>query len=342
MFGSFFNFRQAFPRSQGMLAISQELTIIVLSALIAVILTKPLGKLHTKISANEQLLTTLAIGAAITRALVFIIFASTYYLDNIVLNYWISFTVLGFVSASIISFFFYSNYLTAKFTLKQKASEIKQKETKYKNLQFYLGEIEQQQATIRKFKHDQQNLFSTLDIYVQDNDWDGLKQFYPKLRDASDIITKNEFALEGLSKIKVREVKNILIAKLVTAQSFEFSTKFEMGEEVDNIPVDPVTMVRMLGIILDNAIEELQFLGKGELNIACFRVEGSVNFAVQNTCRVDILPPWQLREPGFSTKGENRGLGLSNLYELIDALPNATLMTEVEDGYFTQTLTIAN
>jgi len=332
VFTSFLNLHSVWPRDQGLLAISQHLALFVLSALFAFILTKTLEKLRNAINANERLLTALAVGSAISRIVVFASLASTF-VDGAILEYWAIIIVLGFIAVSLASFFLYSKILTARLALKQK-------ETEHENLQFYLSEIEQQQTVIRKFKHDQQNLFTALDIYVQDKDWNGLMQFYPKLRDASDIITKNEFELEGLSKIKVREVKNILIAKLVTAQSLEFNTKFEMGEEIDHIPADPVTMVRMLGIILDNAIEELQFLGGGVLNIACFRIEDSVNFVVQNTCRVDIPPLRQLRESGFSTKGKNRGLGLSNLYELIDSLPTATLMTDVEDGYFTQTLTI--
>jgi len=260
--------------------------------------------------------------------------------DNAVLEYWAIILILGFAGTTFATFFLYSRFLNTRLAMKQKEFLLGQKEIEQANLQFYLGEIEQQQTAIRKFKHDQQNLFSALDIYVKDKDWEGLMQFYPKVRDASDIITKNEFELEGLSKIKAREIKNILIAKLVTAQNLEFNTKFEMGEEIDHIPVDPIIMVRMLGIILDNAIEELQYLSEGNLNIACYKIEDSVNFVVQNTCRGDMPPLRQLRQSGFSTKGKNRGIGLSNLYELIDSLANVTLMTTVEDRYFTQTLTV--
>jgi len=84
----------------------------------------------------------------------------------------------------------------------------------------------------------------------------------------------------------------------------------------------------------------LQSLGSGELIVGCFNIKDSVNFVVKNSCRADIPPLRQLQQSGFSTKGKERGLGLNNLSELVDSLPNLALMTEVENGYFTQTLMI--
>jgi len=99
-------------------------------------------------------------------------------------------------------------------------------------------------------------------------------------------------------------------------------------------------MVRILGIILDNAIEELQTLGEGALYIVCIKSEDIIRFTIQNSCRLDMPPLKQLQESGFSTKGERRGLGLSNLYEIINNLSNVSLMTNIEDGQFSQTLIV--
>jgi len=291
---------------------------------------KVFGKLRKQISEREQLQTVLMIGAVLswlTQELL-----SFFIMED---GVWALFLILGYVGTAILSFFFYSRFLTTKFTLQQKENE-------HRLLQFYLNEVEQQQAAIRKYKHDLQNIFSTLDIFIVEKDWDGLMQFYPKVKVASDIITKNEFELEGLSKIKVQEVKNILIAKLSMAQNLKINVKFDAVDDIDSIPVDSVSMVRMIGIIMDNAIEELQSLGTGQLLVGCFKVENSINFIVQNTCGPDVPPLRQIRQSGFSTKGKNRGLGLSNLYELTDSLPNVALMTSIENGQFIQKLIIGN
>ena len=45
---------------------------------------------------------------------------------------------------------------------------------------------------------------------------------------------------------------------------------------------------------------------------------------------------------GFSTKGKNRGLGLSNLKDIMNNYSNATLDTSIENNRFIQNITISN
>ena len=130
--------------------------------------------------------------------------------------------------------------------------------------------------------------------------------------------------------------------KLMVAQNLDIDTTFEADGEIAHIPVDSVALVRMLGIILDNAIEELETLGQGKLLVACFKTEESVTFVVQNTCRPNIPQLHQLEQAGFSTKGEGRGLGLSNLAEITNSYPEIALWTSIKDGNFIQKLTVGN
>jgi len=249
------------------------------------------------------------------------------------MEFWIYITIFCYIGVSMLSFFIYIKYKNERFNVNQRMRE-------YEQLQFYLNEVEQQQNAIRKFRHDLHNILIAMDIYIKNDDWDGLKKYYPKVRDISEIITKNEFELSELSKIKVADLKNILLAKIVKAQSLNIDVKLDIWEEIDNIQVGTIVLVRILGIILDNAIEEIQSLGRGTLQIACLRVENSINLIVQNTCRLDMPPLSMLNQIGFSTKGKERGFGLNNLEELTDSLQNVVLITTVEEEIFTQTLII--
>jgi len=47
-----------------------------------------------------------------------------------------------------------------------------------------------------------------------------------------------------------------------------------------------------------------------------------------------------MTQAGFSTKGKGRGFGLSILSDLINASPNISLSTRMENELFTQTLII--
>jgi len=239
----------------------------------------------------------------------------------------------------IVIFVLVSVTLYARFLREQMA--LQQKEAEQEALQYYIQQIEQQQAAMRKFKHDYQNILYSLYDFIKEKDLDGLERYYTgKIEVASETITKSDFALENLSKIKMKEIKGILAAKLMLAQNLGIDTTFEATDEIDHIPMDSVALVRMLGIILDNAIEELETLGEGKLQVACYRVGTSITFVTQNTCRSDMPKLHELRQTGFSTKGKGRGLGLSNLSEIANAYPNITLDTAITTNKFVQKLTI--
>ena len=221
--------------------------------------------------------------------------------------------------------------------------EQKQKEIEQGNLQYYVNELERQQISIRKFRHDYQNLILSMQAFMHDEDWEGLKGFYFSAVDAaSAAISESVTTFDQLHKMKVREVKGIIASKLMMAQNVNAAVRadFEANQEIDSIPIDTVMLVRMLGIILDNAVEAVAELDKANLLICCLKWERGITFIVKNTCSPDIPPLDQLWKAGVSTKGCGRGEGLSILSELIDACPNVTLGTSVENGTFCQELLI--
>ena len=216
-----------------------------------------------------------------------------------------------------------------------------QRENEQKSLQFYTDELERQQIAVQKFKHDYQNILLSMQAFIEESDWEGLEHYFStKIEATSKTIAKDCFALQDLHKIKVREIKGILAAKLVLAQNMGLAVSFEADGDVENIPLDSVALVRMLGIILDNAIDALAELGHGKLLVGCFKEDENLLIIIQNTCRSDILAPHQLERQGFSTKGEGRGFGLSNLFEIAKSFPNVLLETRIVENNFIQKLTI--
>ncbi|MCL2367008.1 MAG: GHKL domain-containing protein [Oscillospiraceae bacterium] len=240
-----------------------------------------------------------------------------------------------FTTIAFISFVMLAKSLEAKY-------ETQAKEAEQQSLERYTTELEHNQTAIRKFKHDYQNILLSIDAFLHDDDLSGLKEYYAThITSASHAIINHDIALEGLSRIKIKALKGILAAKLMLAQNLGIDTTFEADEEVSHIPIDPVILVRMLGIILDNAIEALTEIDDGKLSAGCFKREANVVFIVQNTCSANMPNLRQIFQTGFSTKGENRGLGLANLSELANSCTNVTLETRIEDNHFIQKLIIS-
>ena len=244
-------------------------------------------------------------------------------------------TLAAFIGSSLmIAFILYVKNIESKHQLQRKEEE-------QERLLYYTDTIAKQHLEIRKFRHDYENILTSLQSFIIDQDYVALEAYYfEKLQPAFDKITMHTFQLEHLNHIAVREIKSILTIKLINAQMEGIEVSFEAPKLIDQLSVDTVVLVRMLGILLDNAIDELKKLGTGRLLVGLIKGEGYVDFIIQNTCHLNVSQLEQLNQVGFSTKGDNRGLGLSNLIELIHESPMIALETRVEEDQFIQILTV--
>ena len=304
------------------------------SIFIAFALLKIFGRFRVILSQSERLQTIFLCGGTLVSLIVLFQLGYMRY-NKVRLNVldWTFFPYDLILTVIIIIFYAFVVYQNNR-------HQEKLKEERFQALHRYTQELEQQQTAMRKFKHDYQNILLSLDSFIKEKKWDDLEEYYDtKIKTASAVITSNEFALEALSKIKVNEIKSMFTAKLTVAQNMGIDATFEAHEEIDSIPVDSVSLVRMLGILLDNAIEALTELGHGTLRVAYFREDTNIVFVVQNTC-LPGLKLMELEKKGFSTKGKGRGQGLSILYEIASSCPNIIRETGIKGDVFTQKLTI--
>lgn len=241
---------------------------------------------------------------------------------------------LLYLAASLVSFFMYISSLKNKY-------DTQQKEREYLENQRYMEVMENQYKEIRKFRHDYKNILNSLEDFIVDKDYEGLSDYYfNKIKKTSTLIDQNDFKLEAIGNIRVREVKSILASKLISMQEKGIDTQLEVNEIIEELSIDSISLVRILGIFLDNSIEELEFLGEGKLAVAVYKDVSAVHIIIQNSCRSDLPKFHILKQRGFSLKGAGRGEGLSNVQELIRTLKNVRLATSISYGMFTQKLTI--
>jgi len=307
----------------------------ILTILFTFFFTKLTKKIRVKINQNKHLQLILAsITTLILASFYGSIILSTYLGNDITLIqlnliFFIIYTVIG-----LIIFYFYSRTLREKY-------EIQRQQGEQEALQQYTTEIERQYSEMRKFKHDYQNILSSLDEFINEEDYEGLKQYYQdKIKASSRLMLKNNFRLEQLSKIEVKEVKSIIAVKLMVAHEQGIDATFEATDAITAVPMDSFVLVRALGILLDNAIEELLEIGEGKLLVGIFKSEKVTTFIVQNTCRFELPQIHQLKQAGFSTKGEGRGLGLNNLSDFAKEYKNMSLETRVIEDQFIQKIMV--
>lgn len=222
-----------------------------------------------------------------------------------------------------------------------KEAELKSKQINFEVLQNYTTKIEGMYSDMRAFKHDYANIISSMIGYIDEEDMAGLKKhFYENILPLNKKIGKNDSEIGRLSQIKVPEVKGLLSLKLIRAQEMGIEVFIDIKEPIEQISMNIIDLTRVLGILLDNAIEASEECVLPKIEIGFIKDNQSLIIVICNRYKGDIPSVDKLYKKGYSTKGANRGIGLTSLREIINKYESIYLDTLIENGEFTQTIII--
>ena len=218
------------------------------------------------------------------------------------------------------------------------------KSKEYLQLKDYTTMIENMYSDLRSFKHDYLNILSVLEVYIEKEDLDGLKNFYYKdLLPESNIIMNKNISLSLLSHVKITPLKALLSSKIINAHSLNIDVKIELMDDIDEINMSILDICRIIGVFLDNAIEASSLCDHKIIHFALIKTENEIIFNIHNSCLSSTPPVYKIFKKNFSTKGNGRGIGLSSVRNLIDKrYKNVLLNTKIENCIFKQELIIKN
>ncbi|MDM3981114.1 quorum-sensing sensor histidine kinase AgrC, partial [Staphylococcus haemolyticus] len=243
---------------------------------------------------------------------------------------------IGIILFFTVLIIFISNYMIKELRYKRNMEEI---ETYYE----YTLQIESINNEMRKFRHDYVNILTTMSEYIREDDMPGLRQYFNEnIVPMKDNLQMKSIKINGTENLKVRAIKGLVTTKILQAQEKNIPISIEVPELVEHIEMNTIDLSRIIGIITDNAIEASEALEDALIRIAFINTDSSVMFIVMNKCKEDMPRIHELFQERFSTKGENRGLGLSTLKEITDSTENVLLDTTIENGYFIQKVEIIN
>ncbi|EME8152954.1 GHKL domain-containing protein [Enterococcus faecium] len=209
-------------------------------------------------------------------------------------------------------------------------------------LKQYATDIEKKYSDLRAFKHDYKNMLISMGNYIERGNLEELtKYFKQNILETSKTIFDNSLELSELGNLKVVSLKSIFLSKLNSVDAKRTKVSIFIFNEVDSVAVDELVLVRSLGIILDNAVEATRMAkSEGFIECAILKDMGSVSFIISNSVSENLPPLHQLKVSGYSTKGSNRGLGLSNLDSIVAHEAHLSLETSIQDNKFCQILTV--
>ena len=175
---------------------------------------------------------------------------------------------------------------------------------------------------IRGFKHDFNNIVQAIGGYISTNNIDGLKDYYSDL--LTDCQKVNNLAILNPELINNPAVYSLLTSKYHKAEELGIKMNFEVFLDLESLNIKTYDLTRMLGILLDNAIEASEKCKEKEINII-IRKDNKANrqlFIIENTYSNKDVNTDRIFEKGYTSKpteqdNKNHGLGLWEVRQIL-------------------------
>lgn len=228
--------------------------------------------------------------------------------------------------------FLYTNYL-----FNENLLMLRVKEKKYNQLKLYSQSIENLIDDISKFKHDYNNMIFMMNGFLDNNDYHSLKEYFHK-----NIFNEDKYYdISKLKKIKNSGIKGLLSAKISEILKNNIKVKIEIFNTIDEFYISEFDLCRILGIFLDNAMEATKTTKEKFISIS-FIKDIDLNIVILNSCTDNNININSIFKKGYSSKGNNRGIGLFNVRSILnEKYPNNTILnTYIKDNLFIQDLHI--
>lgn len=195
----------------------------------------------------------------------------------------------------------------------------------------------------RAFKHDFSNIMTALGGYVYKKDLDGLEKYYSKILDECHI--NNNLSSLNPTIINNPAVYNILATKYYKADEMGIKIKLQVFINLNELKIDTYNFSRILGILLDNAIEAAANCDKKLIIIDIHDIKSQKCqvLTIENTYSNKDIDISRLSEKGYTSKENDKqshGIGLWQVSKILKKHNNVILDTRKNEDFFTQELVI--
>lgn len=205
---------------------------------------------------------------------------------------------------------------------------------------YYQG-LTESLSSMGAMRHDIKNIFFTMGNFVDRSDDQAMKAFFwEKIYPYSLDTIKQSELLSTLFRIPNEPLRAFLHLKCSQMQAQKISVRLEVHLEPEQYQVgmDVIDMTRILGILLDNAMEESQRLPEKSVEIKMTAGESGCSYLIRNP--VNEQAKANGIHPGITTKGRGRGQGLLIVQQLLAQYDYVTLSSILQEGQYTQSLTV--
>lgn len=253
-------------------------------------------------------------------------------INDLDVKYGIKLIIFVSINFFVLIFYIINNELNIE-RIKGKL-ELKEKEKRIEELSLYIGTIEELVEKYKEFRHDYKNILLGAGAEnLNEND------ILEKLN--KEVMGENSYyAFLSLKDIKYIPLKSILSYYIMLSIKKNVNVSLITIGEIKESNIAEIEFSRVMGIILENALEEAEQSNNKKIEIYVEASADKLNITVGNTFRDKVIDLDEIYKKGYSTKGENRGLGLYILKSIVNKNHNMTLKTFIHEEIFIQDLYI--
>ncbi len=222
----------------------------------------------------------------------------------------------------------------------QQKKRIEEQNVSLRQQEVYIESLEGLQREVRRFRHDFKNMMSGMYMQAKEGDLEAIQSYIQEMTLDFDMQVGSQIRIMNqLANIRVAEVKGLFLEKIKVMQEEEIHCELEVLKPFEKTGLRSTDLCRCLGILLDNAMEEVRGKKDGKIHVMISSQSGCTTFRVKNTMHSSV-DFHKIGTLGYSTKGENRGIGLANYKKILERYDRILPLTTIQDGFFIQELKV--
>lgn len=210
-----------------------------------------------------------------------------------------------------------------------------------KELSSYYQSLASSLSAIQEMRHDVKNIFFTMGVFVDRSDDLEMKSFFwDKIYPYSLETIQQSELLSQLYQIPAESLLAFFYLKISQALSQEVSVKLEVDiiPEQFQLGMDVLDLTRVLGILLDNAIEEAVQISNGMIAVKIKGNNTGCSYIIKNMITAQTQKNGV--HPGGTSKGAGHGKGLQIVHQLLAQYQLVTLNASIQHDIYIQSLNI--
>ena len=205
-----------------------------------------------------------------------------------------------------------------------------------------LTDYENMMSKYRIENHENKNLLLTVRAMIINKEED-----IPKYIDSivKEKYEDNEKLLLKMNVIPSGGLRATIYSEILKIKDNKINYTLDIDKKlktVDLIELDTDTIIdvcKIIGVFIDNAIEEVKKLKKKNIKISLYIEEDYLNIKVSNNYKGELNIS-KIFDEGYTTKGRGHGYGLSLVKKIVDNNKNFKNHTEISKDIFSQIITI--